>query len=138
MADVLEFIRVLLKFFKKHKLRLLARKGDSASRLVLSIIDVLPTQYVIYGGGMLCQKITEQLIQLGDNNLPVAVFDKNAVMGTFALEGVPFLPPQELVNLQSNTIVVASEKFIGDMIAAMESYIEPCDYKIITLFSTEY
>jgi len=126
---------LLSRLFAHLNLRYHCFKNDPAARLASAILELKPGSLAIYAGGLLCSRILSYIDNIDPNARPDAIFDRRAENESLTVNGIHVFAPERLSARDYDAIVVASEKFIGEIILSMENYIKPDDYQIITLLN---
>lgn len=125
----------LTRLIARLRLKYQCLKNDPAARLASKMLNTNSARMVIYAGGAMCKQILSYIDDIDPSARPRAIFDRRATRENFAVSGMSVLAPEHLSEQNYDVIVVASEKFIGDIILSMEKFINPDNCQIVTLLN---
>jgi len=125
-------------FFICAHLRWRASQGHPASKLVLSLLSKEIDSFIVYGGGVICTDFLTICSTLPCRFNIDCIIDKKAEHQSFEIKGIPVLPPSTLKKNKHTTLIVASARYIGEIIETIETFkcVQNCE--IVTVLNSEY
>lgn len=113
-----------MNFLYRFFLKLLSLCGDTPAKLALSIYGLQNSSVCIYGAGEIGVSLVKHLNQLGIDNRISGIVDRKAEFNEFELDKFFVVAPDELPNMKFDVVVIASDRFVKDMLTTLNQYVQ--------------